>query len=301
MAPTDAEIAAGFIEGAPPGELAEIVADIKALTGPALVADSLGPAFERYNEAQFVTATLSAPGGSHQVLVSAHNRLDDGRYYDGESRISFGFDHVTQKASGPQTHVLESAHLELVTSLSKAFAAYANEHYTTACCGVYPVDDDSALAIVLVANKYSPQNFWYGAHPYRSLARSPSDPLTTTRNGRWRSLYFLPLAGPALAPSMLRGSINVDVHYYENGNVRLRTTKAVHDVAVAAVSAAEIVRLIARVEKSYQEEIGRAFGSLSEGAFKQLRRQLPVTRQKVEWEKVGTYRLGQDIGGARNR
>ncbi|KAI9871932.1 MAG: F-actin-capping protein subunit alpha [Pleopsidium flavum] len=61
------------------------------------------------------------------------------------------------------------------------------------------------------------------------------------------------------------------------------------------------MRAIAGLERKYQEELNRAFGNLSEGAFKGLRRQLPVTRQKVEWEKIGSYRLGQDIGGGRAR
>jgi capping protein alpha len=60
---------------------------------------------------------------------------------------------------------------------------------------------------------------------------------------------------------------------------------------------AGIVKEISATEKRYQEELNKSFVSLSEGAFKGLRRQLPVTRQKIEWEKVTSYRLGQDIGG----
>ncbi|OXV08652.1 hypothetical protein Egran_03584 [Elaphomyces granulatus] len=65
------EIASSFIEGAPPGEvcegqLADVVADIKALTvdGPNIL-PSLGPAFERYNETQL--ATVKLPGGNQEV------------------------------------------------------------------------------------------------------------------------------------------------------------------------------------------------------------------------------------------
>jgi hypothetical protein len=57
-------------------------------------------------------------------------------------------------------------------------------------------------------------------------------------------------------------------------------------------SAAEVIKAIAAAERKYQEELNRGFAGLSEGAFKGLRRQLPVTRQKVEWEKVGSYRVG---------
>jgi capping protein alpha len=113
------------------------------------------------------------------------------------------------------------------------------------------------------------------------------------RNGRWRSLYiFDPSSGS------LEGSIKVDVHYYEDGNVRLITNKSVSS-SVSSGTGAGIAKEISAGERKYQDELNKGFVSLSEGAFKGLRRQLPVTRQKIEWDKVTSYRLGQDIGGAR--
>jgi capping protein alpha len=82
----------------------------------------------------------------------------------------------------------------------------------------------------------------------------------------------------------------VDVHYYEDGNVRLLTSKPIS--ASAGGSATELIKAIASAERKYQEELNRGFTGLSEGAFKGLRRQLPVTRQKMEWEKISGYRVG---------
>jgi capping protein (actin filament) muscle Z-line, alpha len=113
------------------------------------------------------------------------------------------------------------------------------------------------------------------------------------RNGRWRSLYIVDPSASSIA-----GSLNVDVHYYEDGNVRLLTDKPISE-SLSGSSASDITRQIALGEKKYQEELNRAFGALSEGAFKGLRRQLPVTRQKIDWDKISNYRLGQDIGGGR--
>ena len=130
----------------------------------------------------------------------------------------------------------------------------------------------------------------------RAPRRSSSPPAPTNhphtnRNGRWRSVYLFDPAS-----NTLEGSIKVDVHYYEDGNVRLLTSKAAA-ASVPSGTGAGVAREIALGEKRYQEELNRSFTSLSEGAFKALRRQLPVTRQKIEWDKVASYRLGQDIGG----
>lgn len=257
-----------FVEGAPPGELAEVITDIKALTidNPTII-DQLGPTYKKYNEEQYTTVKL--PGSSQFVIISAYNSLGDGRYFDIESSSSFAFDHAKMEASEVQSYVLESNHSHLINSISKNLAIYLDEHFPSASFGVYPIEDDTEIVVLIVANKYSPRNFW---------------------NGRWKSFYkFTP------SSSSLSGSIKVDVHYYEDGNVRLLTTKPVA-ASVSSGSAIDIVREIANTEKVYQKELNKGFLHLSEGAFKGLRRQLPVTRQKVEWEKIAGYRLGQDIG-----
>ncbi|KAI0009237.1 putative F-actin-capping protein [Xylariaceae sp. FL0662B] len=249
------------------------VSNIKTLTinEPDLVS-KLTPAFERYNEEQFVTVKL--PGSSQQVIISSHSSLGNGRYYDVESSSSFAFDHATQKASDVQSHVLEGPQVDLVKSTLKSLSTYVQEHFPNASYGVYPIENDTKLAIIIVANKYSPNNYW---------------------NGRWRSLYIF---DPSSAS--LEGSLNVDVHYYEDGNVRLLTKKPVSN-SVSSPTGAGICKEISTGEKKYQEELNKGFTSLSEGAFKGLRRQLPVTRQKIEWDKVASYRVGQDIGGGSSR
>ncbi|KAK4866127.1 hypothetical protein LT330_008867 [Penicillium expansum] len=272
--PSTVELASSFIEGAPPGELADVVADVQALTSEGEdIIPSLLPAFKRYNETQL--ATVKLPGSSQEVIVSGFNELEDNRYFDPESQTSFEVDHTTQTASGAQSYAWESEHADLIKSLLKSFGVHAREHYPNSSYGVYPIENDSAIAIVLVANRYSPNNFW---------------------NGRFRAIYQLPVS----SSSTLTGNIHVDVHYYEDGNVALNTTKPIN-IAIPSLSAESIVSRVAAAERDYQEALNRAFVQTSEGVFKGLRRQLPITRQKVEWEKVGGYRLGQDISGGKGR
>ena len=220
-------------------------------------------------------------------MISPFNKAGEGRYFDSRSGQSFGYDVVSGKveegsvekydmedestvyASFAPEH-FQSRVEELIMVFRKGLleqiSAHAAEHFPAHAVGVYPTD--GAIAIIIVANKYSPNNFW---------------------NGRWRSVFhYNPSA------TTLTGQIEVDVHYYEDGNVRLLTKKD-----VPAQQASDVVKTIAAVEKKYQEQLTRGFGDLSEGAFKGLRRQLPVTRQKVEWEKISGYRVGQDIGGGR--
>jgi capping protein (actin filament) muscle Z-line, alpha len=142
--------------------------------------------------------------------------------------------------------------------------SHASEHYPSSSTGVFPTENDSKIAIITVASKYSPNNYW---------------------NGRWRSFYLYdPSSGS------VTGQISVDVHYYEDGNVRLLTNK---DVSISGgSSAADVVKSIALAERKYQEELNRGFTGLSEGAFKGLRRNLPVSRSKMAWERWEGLRIG---------
>ena len=90
------------------------------------------------------------------------------------------------------------------------------------------------------------------------------------------------------------------MHYYEDGNVAMNTTKKVSDVSVDSDTGDGIVKKVAAIEKQYQEEVNRTFVSMNEQGFKGLRRQLPVTRQKMEWEKVRGYNLSDTLKGARD-
>ncbi|OLN86254.1 F-actin-capping protein subunit alpha [Colletotrichum chlorophyti] len=267
------ETVSSFVEGAPPGEVCFLFLVPSSLTvsDPEIVS-SLEPAFEKYNEEQFITVKL--PGGSQHVIISSHSSLGDGQYFDVESSTSFAFDHTTQKASNVQSYVLESANADLIKSTLKSLGPYVQEHFPNAAYGVYPTENDSKVAVIIVSNKYSPNNFW---------------------NGRWRSLYIFDPSSESL-----EGSVKVDVHYYEDGNVRLLTSRP-SQASVSSGTGAGIVKEISTSEKKYQEELNRGFTSLSEGAFKGLRRQLPVTRQKIEWDKILTYKLGADIGGGSSR
>ncbi|KAJ9634702.1 uncharacterized protein PV06_07096 [Exophiala oligosperma] len=274
------DIASSFIEGAPPSELADVVKDIKALTSddePDLIA-KLKPAFQKYNEEQLVAVKL--PGASDYVLVSSYNKISSSppRYYDSASSTSFEFDHTTAKASSPQSYTHETQHSTLVQSILKSLSAHFSEHYpptSSAAFTACATPDDSQIAVLISSTKSSPKNFI---------------------SGQWRSRFLFDPAS-----SSLSGSIRVNVHYYEDGNVALTTKKEIDGVDVGGSDGGSVVRKIAAIEKQYQEEVNRTIVGMNESSFKNLRRQLPVTRQKVEWEKIRGYGLGSDLRGEAKR
>lgn len=268
--------------------------DLKSLAPNEL--QSLDPAYKKYNEEQYILVKL--PDGSgmvcERVLEGAQVTAVDETIGDSlpiqlprlEPLFRFrcrdfirGGPRCTgtipssltlpglslrcaQKTSSPQSHPLDSPHADLIRSLQSSFKQASAEHFPASTIAILPTDN--TITLLLVANKYSPQNFW---------------------NARWRSTYTY---NPS--SSTLSGTVKIDVHYYEDGNVRMSTSKKVEGVQVAGEAEA-ICREVSKYENKFQEEVNKGFSALSEGSFKGLRRQLPVTRQRMEWEKFQGYKV----------
>lgn len=120
-------------------------------------------------------------------------------------------------------------------------------------------------------------------------------------SGRLISTYTLDVSA-----STIQASTSIQIHYYENGNVQFNVSSpkvlslagesSTHSDPKAMAKAA--VSAIRQYESDLSDTIRDTFDTLNEGAFKGLRRQLPVTRSKVDWDKVLNYNLGQDLAGA---
>jgi capping protein alpha len=172
------------------------------------------------------------------------------------------------------------------------------------------------FVIHVVGNKYSLSNFWCVclwwslsafAPPPSRVSQPPVLKLLECvliprgvfcRAGRWRATYTF---DPAAAPASLEAAHQLLVHYFENGNVQLCVSSS-RSLSLGNASASSsspdadpdaVDALAARIAAALQAEearfhasVERRVAELGERAFKALRRNLPVSKQKINWDKV---------------
>jgi len=274
------EIATNFLLHAPPGEFMEVVTDVRALLPSESLLNSTAHAtFREYNTEQMVQ--VNSPGNKHQVVITKYGEVADGQFLDPRGKLILNYDHIKQEVTGSRAAGGEiDGELEATRAAFDAEAQrYTDEHYSPhGTVTVYSKKEGGQhhFTIATSSSKFNPHNFW---------------------NGRWRSLWTISYKPGGQVT--LHGSLKVNVHYYEDGNVQLNTNTTknatVPAVGDPASLAKEVLKTIAKLEQTFHASLDTSYNTMGETTFKALRRALPITKNKIDWNKIRTYRMGAEI------
>jgi capping protein alpha len=276
------QAACSFLLQSPPGEINDVLNDVRnIISDDVALEEGVLPALKEYNITQFTTVDI--PGTSHQSIVSEAARVPEteDRFLDPRSKTSFVFDHISLEASDPQPFEPNEESESIRSSLETSTQTYLASHFRDGVGAVFAKPDQTKQFVLqIVANKYNPSNFW---------------------SGRWRSHYDIDFD-----ENKVTGKVLVNVHYYEQGNVQLSTAHSVaFPLPPAVVSAAptaaasKILALIETEEGKIQNSLNDTYHEMGEKTFKGLRRALPMTRQKLDWDKVLGYKLGAELSAGK--
>merc|ERR1712188_34547 len=265
------QICNNFLLSAPPGEFMEVVADVRALLADdSIINDSAPATFAQWNTDQMLQVT--SPNGGHQVLITRFGEVSDSEYLDPRGYCVVQFNHIRQEVTGSRAVAgeIDTSCESLRAQVDDAAQKYCGDHYANGGCTVYGASSggSTTITICISSSRFNPNNFW---------------------NGRWRSVWTCKVSGSNVS---LEGNIRVSVHYYEDGNVQLNTdTKK---TASCQAGADNIIKAIKRVEMEFQNALDQSYTTMGDTTFKALRRVLPITRQKIDWNKINNMRIGSE-------
>ena len=195
---------------------------------------------------------------------------------DARSKQSFKYDHLRAEASEFETWEPETSMEPLRSAIEAEVTEYCSQHYKNGISSTFSKKSEAGDTIVscIENHQFQPKNMW---------------------NGRWRSEWSIVVSG---GQAEVTGILKVHVHYYESGNVQLVSSKEVKTSIVSGTDtevAKNLVKMIKDKETEYQTGISENYQTMSETSVKALRRQLPVTRTKIDWSKITQYGIGKEL------
>lgn len=284
---TPSQMVSSFLISSPPGEFAEVLDDVKNIVrDDTLVQDEVTKVLPKYNKTQLTPVKLN--GFEHPVILSAFNDIGNARFVDPKAKKSFLYNHMTGQISDVDDWQPDSTAEPWRSKLETEWYTYTTEHYPEGAGSVfssYNKDDKTiTLNACLEGHQFQPKKFW---------------------NGRWRSVWTVTFKANHDSKDKqqqhqvdLKGLIRLHVHYYEDGNVQLVSSRHCDrkiNLKEPEQVAKEIVEAVEKFESDYQRAISENYQTMSDTTFKALRRPLPVIRSKIEWNKLSGYKIGSEL------
>ena len=230
-----------FLKNAPTGEHAEVVNELKAIVGADLLE----------NEEIKQTLVDSLADQATEVQLGEETALatslgkEETKFWDPKLAKTFQILDPLDLKGG---EVEDAQGLGDLESLQIALDQYLSQRYSTGSVRVFP----DPCRVVLVCNNVNLRNFW---------------------SGSWKSTW-------EIQGRELKGTVSIKAHYFEEGNLQLKTAKEVQGTLGSDDLAQEVPKLIAQLEDSVHSSMHSLYERLSSSVFKAMRRTMPVTHTK---------------------
>lgn len=250
---------ADLTESAPAGELKEIYNDLVTMLPDQQVI------IREYVAHLAETQGIVIPG---EGIASQENKNESsGKFWDCKRKKMYNVTFIDSELFDHEEATSKITYPDLYNELVEKIQEYGDSQFPSQFeFNVIP-ESATKLTVLLIGQKLNKSNFY---------------------TGRWRASYKFDESEQA------HGDISIDIHYYEEGNVRFQFEESIQKKCKFSASA--IVNFIQSVENAALMKVINQFTALNQNHFKTLRRLLPVTKSRINWgNAIGNYKLGTDV------
>jgi capping protein alpha len=260
------KIAQHFLLSSPPGQFSEVLTDVRKILPEGILTDAMATGIARVYNNRNGKVFMAADG---KVVVNANTEIDATHYFNASSGTSLCIDHLTGQVAGdgqpvPVHFSGETNGLGLYReALQTALRAYSIGQYRPSDMAAVSVacNESNQIVVNITGERTNIKNFWAG---------------------RWSSSWIVDAANPSIS-----GEIKIHAHIFEDGNVQLQQNKAFPRASLRGESeeslASAVVAFIQAAETALQEGLEEMYRNMNEETLKSIRRIMPFTRTKMEW------------------
>ena len=260
------KVAKYIIKKTPIGHLGKSLENLKALVGEQVMeTDDVKKEIHNYGEAHL--SSVENNFTNTKVVISNLTKDSEGFYYDQGQKVKFKIG--IESGSVEEAQETESPN-ELRDIVDNKVKEYLNKCYKTDVTkyNVYFADDK--IVVLISAHNLNLKSFW---------------------SGEWLSTWEMNVNS-----KQIEATLKANTYYYEEGNIQFNLDTNFKGTAQGGDNnaiAESLVEFIKTSENSVQLELEKVYDELSENYIKPLRRKLPVTGTKMNWN-VNQINLAQN-------
>ena len=250
-------VAKYIVKKTPIGHLGKSLENLRAVVGEQVMdTDDVKKEIHNYGETHL--SAVNNDVTNTKVVISSLTKDSEGFYHDQGQKVKFkiGLESgAVEEAQSieVQNNLRDTVQQKVKAYLEKCYKMDVTRH------NVY-FDGANKIVVLISVHNLNLKSFW---------------------SGEWLSTWELDING-----KQIKGTLRANTYYYEEGNIQFNLDTKFNGTAkggdIGAI-ADSLVEFIKTSENSVQLELEKVYDELSENYIKPLRRKLPVTGTKMNW------------------
>ena len=250
-------VAKYIIKKTPIGHLGKSLENLRSVVGEEVM-DTNDVKKEIHNYGENHLSAVQNDVTNSKVVISPLTKDSEGFYHDQGQKVKFKIGLESGAVEEAQQTDIQNELRDAIESKVKEYLGKCYQMEVTRY-NVY-FDGGNKIVVLISVHNLNLKAFW---------------------SGEWLSTWELDISG-----NQVKGTLRANTYYYEEGNIqfgldtKFSTTIGGGDNKTVANN---LVEFIKTSENSVQLELEKVYDELSENYIKPLRRKLPVTGTKMNW------------------